>query len=529
LDNNIKCGNSLIGPDFYDKQQMNFLDEEERYRINVFDWHAEFPEVFQRRAPDQYRDSHGAVNQSRARKEAVTPVANDRKPLPHGRGTDQPGGFDAVIGNPPWGATFSDSALAYLRRVHRRVVDRMIDSYVYFLDRALLTCAPHGFVGFVIPSTVLNQIDTTSVRRLLIDRGLSVLVNLGKGVFGTRVLNTSTILVSNTLADEGTLRVGDLTAIPPGHRHSALGAIARVPFEKWRATVVTDRHHTFHVGDSRAAQLLGRLRLEYASLDQWIDGTIQRGVSPDIAQAHVVSKADLVAWSLEQEVLRPSISGPRIKRYAPAIPDQWIIWTTRDTAMQRFPNTMSFLQQFRKRNTCREVAEGKHPWWALHRPRDPHIFSSPKLIGLTTTRHIELVADMDGGLFVTDAMYVFHPRQGLDITWFAGVLQSRLFQFLYGIANQGESRVIPQIKAAKLQALPFAQPRRDPDAKRAAELVGRMHLLQEELSRAKTPTDKTVIQRQIDATDRQIDQLVYELYGLTDDEIRIVEEATNER
>lgn len=37
---------------------------------------------------------------------------------------------------------------------------------------------------------------------------------------------------------------------------------------------------------------------------------------------------------------------------------------------------------------------------------------------------------------------------------------------------------------------------------------------------------KTTIQRQIDATNRQIDQLVYELYGLTDAEIRIVEEAT---
>jgi hypothetical protein len=37
---------------------------------------------------------------------------------------------------------------------------------------------------------------------------------------------------------------------------------------------------------------------------------------------------------------------------------------------------------------------------------------------------------------------------------------------------------------------------------------------------------RTVIERQIEATDRQIDQLVYELYGLTDDEIRLVEEAT---
>jgi hypothetical protein len=43
---------------------------------------------------------------------------------------------------------------------------------------------------------------------------------------------------------------------------------------------------------------------------------------------------------------------------------------------------------------------------------------------------------------------------------------------------------------------------------------------------ATTGHDKTVLQRQIDATDRQIDQMVYELYDLTDDEIRIVEEAT---
>jgi hypothetical protein len=42
----------------------------------------------------------------------------------------------------------------------------------------------------------------------------------------------------------------------------------------------------------------------------------------------------------------------------------------------------------------------------------------------------------------------------------------------------------------------------------------------------KAARDKTPIQRQIDATDNQIDQLVYELYGLSDDEIRLVEEAT---
>ncbi|MBI5764377.1 MAG: hypothetical protein HZA51_12720 [Planctomycetes bacterium] len=46
------------------------------------------------------------------------------------------------------------------------------------------------------------------------------------------------------------------------------------------------------------------------------------------------------------------------------------------------------------------------------------------------------------------------------------------------------------------------------------------------LAAAKSRRDKTTLMRQIDATDKQSDQLVYQLYGLTDDEIRIVEEAT---
>jgi hypothetical protein len=44
-------------------------------------------------------------------------------------------------------------------------------------------------------------------------------------------------------------------------------------------------------------------------------------------------------------------------------------------------------------------------------------------------------------------------------------------------------------------------------------------------SSTKTPNEKEALQRQIAATDAQIDALVYELYGLTDEEIRIIEEA----
>ena len=50
--------------------------------------------------------------------------------------------------------------------------------------------------------------------------------------------------------------------------------------------------------------------------------------------------------------------------------------------------------------------------------------------------------------------------------------------------------------------------------------------LHKSLAAAKTPAAQAALQRQIAAADRQIDQLVYQLYGLTHDEIKIVEEAT---
>jgi hypothetical protein len=57
-------------------------------------------------------------------------------------------------------------------------------------------------------------------------------------------------------------------------------------------------------------------------------------------------------------------------------------------------------------------------------------------------------------------------------------------------------------------------------------LVERMLDLHKQLAASKNPNDQTRLEREIEATDGQIDQLVYELYGLTEEEIKIVEETT---
>jgi len=57
------------------------------------------------------------------------------------------------------------------------------------------------------------------------------------------------------------------------------------------------------------------------------------------------------------------------------------------------------------------------------------------------------------------------------------------------------------------------------------KLVERMLQLHRDLQDAKTPNEKKMIQRQIEATDKQIDKLVYELYGLSEEEIKIIEDS----
>ena len=75
-----------------------------------------------------------------------------------------------------------------------------------------------------------------------------------------------------------------------------------------------------------------------------------------------------------------------------------------------------------------------------------------------------------------------------------------------------------------LEGFPVAtRPTDSPYVQNMTALVERMLSLQRELAAAQTPAEKTRLQRQVDATDAQIDALVYALYGLTEEEVGVVE------
>jgi len=130
LGRNIKCGNSLIGDDFDDSE----LSEKERRKINKFDWKSGFPQIMKN------------------------------------------GGFDAVIGNPPYvNAWEMFSAVPIIRDYindghHFQTADRHWDLYVVFIERAISLLAKGGRMAFIIPFSYAIQKYAALSRKLLLEK-----------------------------------------------------------------------------------------------------------------------------------------------------------------------------------------------------------------------------------------------------------------------------------------------------------------------------------------------------------------------
>jgi hypothetical protein len=120
---------------------------------------------------------------------------------------------------------------------------------------------------------------------------------------------------------------------------------------------------------------------------------------------------------------------------------------------------------------------------------------------------------------------------GPDPAYLLGILNSRLLRLFWIENYYDRRRTFPKIKGTYLKNMPIRRPAPgnvQDTAKhdRMVSLVNSLIGLNKEHAVAKSVAQKTILQRQIDATDGEIDRLVYDLYGLTAEEIAIVEAAT---
>ncbi len=449
LGNNIKCGNSLIDPDFYDNQQTDMFDEEEIYRINAFDWKAEFPEIMKAR------------------------------------------GFDAVIGNPPYGASLSENETAYLL-ANFRLQDYQLDTYLLFIEKCLALLKEKGVLGMIIPNTWLLNLQCNRIREHIFNKTqIETIVHYRRPVFVKATVDTEiTIIKKKSPADTHEVTITVLEKDGGSINYT-------IPQERWRAgngrpVNIYERTELVALADKlRSLPALDSLCLITQGAKPFQVG---KGKPPQTRR--IVEEKPFVSEKQVNSSFRPLLRGSLIRRYQ-------IFW-----------------------NNDYWISFGD---W-LAEPRYSANYNAPSKIVIRQTGDC-LIATLDCNQFIVrDNLYTIIPRiEGLELRYILGLLNSRLLNWFYQtIINPEKGEALAQVKRGHLAQLPIAFPnlsnQRDKARHdRVGELVDRMLSLHKRLAVAKTDHGKTTLQRQIEMTDNHIDRLVYELYGLSDEDIAIVE------
>ena len=111
------------------------------------------------------------------------------------------------------------------------------------------------------------------------------------------------------------------------------------------------------------------------------------------------------------------------------------------------------------------------------------------------------------------------------------IINSKLISWYHHKKSpKAQKSLFPKVLVSDLKSLPireldFNKSKDNFHHSQLTRFVKNMLNLHKQLSKTKLPQSKTTLKRQIEATDREIDRLVYELYDLTDEEIKIIEES----
>jgi hypothetical protein len=454
LAGNIKCGNSLIGSDFYIGKQRDLFDEKEALRINAFDWKSKqgFPKIFS---------------------------------------GDNPG-FDAVIGNPPYGAQVGGDEVAYLRAIYQTPANSL-DTFLLFAERAYQLLQQAGFLGLIIPSGWTSTPSARPLRKLFLEnfRPRSF-VSLPFDVFGAYIDTVIVTAQKHSGKERDRTDTVDLYVFPQRFKIATQNDFSQFHKTTGYKSWLNSRDMEFLVTCSdEDAAILNKIRNAPYALGHFV--AVKRGIETYNPEPN------------KRKIANPTVAFTGVlQRYVLEHGEKAFISYDDDIKEQK-------------------------PW---------QYFSDERiLLRQVLSRRLRIQATHTSGAFLTNQSVQsllllpnVQPRYSLQ--FLLALLNSRLLSWYFRNVNSVARRDdFPKIIIKQTRELPICgldTSTKDGKTRhaRVADLVEQLLDLHARLSKAKTDHERTVTQRQIEATDREIDRLVYELYGLTDDEIAIVEQGT---
>jgi len=524
---NVKQGNSLISAQDLDPE-FAWSDEDER-RINAFDWHGTV-------------EGFGDIIRSESK---------------GGRG-----GFDAVIGNPPYIRVqalrqWAPVEVDLYKRLYKSAAEGNYDIYVAFVEKSLALLKSGGRLGFILPTKWWHADYGAALRGLLAKaKSYSETIDFAhEQVFEGPTTYTCISIFSKTPS-----KAIRYERVSPADLRWA-GPAAK---PRWSHSVPWDGLDSmpWYPGIQESVRrLFDRLRERGPFLgDKSICPRVFQGLKTSLDEVYVLdliergrssyrfrSKALDREVELEPELLHPLVKGREMKRFAPLEARKMVLFPYERTSAgvrllsatelaQRVPETWRYLQMNRKALEDRERGRFAGPaWYQYGRSQALDVVSLPKLLTADLADRASFSIDTTGDLFLLGGaaggygLLPATPEMALPLL---GLLNSKLLEWMLrppGFSSPFRGGWF-SCEARFINLLPIRNdgsefPALGPLALRAVEAYRR-------LNGSRGERDRGLYARQIEGIEAEIDDRVFALYGVMPQERaeveRLVAEAREE-
>ncbi|MBL7796027.1 MAG: Eco57I restriction-modification methylase domain-containing protein, partial [Saprospiraceae bacterium] len=425
-------------------------------------------------------------------------------------------GFDVVLGNPPYIRQEELGAYKDFFQAHFETYAGTADLYVYFVERGMAVLRPGGQFAYILPNKWMRAGYGDNLRRFVRRHRIEGISDFGDlPVFDeattypcilelsrTEALPTFRAAIVGTLDYEGTLA----DHLRPRAFTVALDGL-------------NDSGWT--LSDQTTQRLLDKLRAAGTPLGEYVQGKIYYGIKTGLNEAFVIDAATRERLLAEDpnsaEVIKPFLAGREIKKYRTPNTGQYLVilekGTTNRYANQlspeiwlksTYPAIFSHLKNFESKAQKR-YDQGDY-WWELRACDYYPAFELPKIFFAEISTEGQFAFDEDGQYCDTTGYII-----GSDSKYLIGVLNSRLVTFFFSKISSEIRGGFLRWKRQYVEQIPIPDIPEEAQQPLAAIAVRILAA-----KRADPQADTSALEAEVDA-------LVYGLYGLTAEEIAVVE------
>ncbi|MBN3037746.1 MAG: N-6 DNA methylase [Candidatus Diapherotrites archaeon] len=459
LESSIKCGNSLI-------------DDPKVAGDKAFDWNKEFKNVM------------------------------------------KDGGFDVVIGNPPYVRQEELLPIKPFLEKGYEVYHSMADLFVYFFERELKLLKEGGYFGMIVSNKWLKAGYGERLREFLGNYWVEEFIDFGDlKVFEDATTYPCIIVIRNKKKQNPKTKVCLVRD---------LNFDSLEEYVKKNSFTMNQKNldkSGWNFQPEGVTKVLEKTRKDSLPLSRYISDKAYFGIKTGLTKAFVISKETKNQLTKEdsasKEIIYPFLMGKEVRPYVIHFDEKYIILTKIGVDIQRYPAVYNWLKQF-KPELEKRWDKGEH-WYELRACDYYDKFKKPKLIYGAITTGPRFTLDTDG-YFANNANF-FIPTEDLKLL---AILNSKLGWFL--ISNTcTQIRGGYQLIWKYFGNVPIAK-KESPELEKLAKKM--LSLNKRLVGMGDKQTDERKrLEKEIAETDAKIDGLVYGLYGLTKEEREIVEKS----